>query len=363
MPPSRPSFWTVWTGDRPGGGPVLCLTSGRVSHKERQGVVIKNVSADEILTVLKQRRRPYHDGYLAMYSSWLGGIVTDPLLMLHPVDDHLVHRGDGVFETMKCVAGGIYNLHAHLDRLEHSAQAMHLPLPRTREELVELLVETTRAGGESDAVVRLFISRGPGSFGVNPYESIGAQVVVVTTRLGRAFMDLHPEGAVVRSSRVPAKPASYAGIKNCNYHPNVLMAREAVDTGSDFVVSYDEHGRLAESATENVGIVDALGALCFPSLDGILPGTTMLRVCELARTLVNEGALRGVAFCGITRDDVRNAREMLVVGTTRNVIAVREYDGAPVGAGVPGPVWRGLSALLDEDMHGNPRMRTEVFER
>jgi branched-subunit amino acid aminotransferase/4-amino-4-deoxychorismate lyase len=323
--------------------------------------VIRTLSADDILTALQQRRRPYHEGYLAMYSSWLGGIVTDPVWMLHPVDDHLVHRGDGVFETMKCMAGGIYNLHAHLDRLEHSAHAVHLPLPRTREELVRLMVDTVRAGGEPDAVVRLFISRGPGSFGVNPYESIGAQVMVIVTRLGRPFMELHPGGAVVRGSSVPAKQPTYAGIKNCNYFPNVLMAREAVDTGSDFVVSYDENGFLAESATENAGIIDAGGELCFPALQGILPGTTMLRVCELARQLVDQKLLPGVVLRNITRQNVLDAREMLIVGTTRNVIAVREYEEAPIGKGTPGPIWSELSALLHEDMLRNPRMRTEVF--
>ena len=44
----------------------------------------------------------YHRNYFAMYSSVLDGIATDPALMLVPVDDHLVHRGDGIFEALKC---------------------------------------------------------------------------------------------------------------------------------------------------------------------------------------------------------------------------------------------------------------------
>jgi len=38
-------------------------------------------------------RRPFHEDYFAMYSSIHGGVVTDPVLMTLPVDDHLVHRG------------------------------------------------------------------------------------------------------------------------------------------------------------------------------------------------------------------------------------------------------------------------------
>ena len=57
------------------------------------------------------RNRPaYHAGYYAMYSSWWNAITTDPNLMVVPVDDHMVHRGDGLFETFKCVDGAIYNL-------------------------------------------------------------------------------------------------------------------------------------------------------------------------------------------------------------------------------------------------------------
>jgi branched-subunit amino acid aminotransferase/4-amino-4-deoxychorismate lyase len=319
------------------------------------------LNAQDVLNALNDRRQPYHDSYLAMYSSWLGGVVTDPVLMLHPIDDHLVHRGDGVFETMKCVAGGIYNLQAHLDRLDHSALAVHLESPMDRDSLVQTIIETVRAGGNPDSAVRLFLSRGPGSFGVNPYESIGAQLVVVATTLGLPFMQKHPEGAHVKSSSIPAKPARYAGIKNCNYHPNVLMSREAVDLGTDFVASYDESGFLAEGATENIGIVDSAGSLTFPDLEGILSGTTMMRVCELAQTLVACGDLSGVVFRHISRDEIFAAREVLIVGTTRNVTAVRKYDDTVIGDGTPGPVWKALSERLEEDIRHNVELRTEVF--
>ena len=62
-------------------------------------------------------RQPYQNTYFAMYSSVYGGVVTDPRLMLLPIDDHMVHRGDGVFEAFKAIDGNIYNLNAHLDRL------------------------------------------------------------------------------------------------------------------------------------------------------------------------------------------------------------------------------------------------------
>ena len=66
------------------------------------------LSAADVHERLAARRPAWAANYHAMYSSVFGGIVTDPALMLVPADDHVVHRGDGVFETLKCVGGAVY---------------------------------------------------------------------------------------------------------------------------------------------------------------------------------------------------------------------------------------------------------------
>jgi branched-subunit amino acid aminotransferase/4-amino-4-deoxychorismate lyase len=88
----------------------------------------------------------------------------------------------------------------------------------------------------------------------------------------------------------------------------------------------------------------------------------MLRVAELARDLVREGTLGGVEFRPVPAAELQHAAEMLVVGTTRDVIAVREFDGRPVGDGKPGPVWKLLSERLNHDMHHNAALRTLVWD-
>ena len=299
--------------------------------------------------------------YLAMYSSVYDGIVTDTALMAVPIDDHMVHRGDGVFETMKCVDGSVYNMAAHLDRLEESAATVALELPVASGVLGDLIVQTVQAGGEPNCVVRVLASRGPGSFGVNPYDNCTPQLYIVVTRLGQPFMTLHPEGATLRTSSIQAKPPFLAGTKSCNYLPNVLMQKESVDLGTDFVVSFDENGFMAEGPTENVGIVSPEGELLFPALTGILSGTTMVRVVDLAGQLVDSGDLKAVDYRDISGEDVQNAAEILIVGTTRNVIAVREYDGKPVGTGSPGPVGKKLGELLLNDIATNEEILTRAF--
>jgi branched-subunit amino acid aminotransferase/4-amino-4-deoxychorismate lyase len=306
-------------------------------------------------------RRPFHDKYFAMYSSIYGGITTDPVLMLLPIDDHMVHRGDGIFEVFKCVNGNLYNLAAHMARLRRAATALSFKLPGGIRGIGRKVIETVRAGGHPDCCVHLYVSRGPGGFSVNPHECARPQLYIVVTNLSKPFMDLHPGGAVVRTSSVVSKPAFYAGVKSCNYLPNVLMKKEAVDLGVDFVVSFDDRGCLAEGPTENIGIVTANKELLFPTLDCILAGTTMLRVLELAQKLVRTGELRKAGLAHIPRKEVIRAPEMLIVGTTPNVAMVRKFDGKPIGNGKPGPIFRKLAALLRDDIRTNRKMLTPVF--
>jgi len=306
-------------------------------------------------------RRPHQQGYFAMYSSLYGGIVTDPALMLLPIDDHMVHRGDGIFEALKSVNGSLYNLEGHIDRLEQSGKALSLSLPVSRQALKDTVVETMRAAGKPDCTIRIYVSRGPGSFGVNPYDCPSSQLYVVVTSVGTPFMALHPQGGRVRTSLVAAKPAAMSHIKNCNYAPNVLMKKEAVDAGVDFTAGFDENGFLTEGAIENMGIVTADRRLLFPKLDRILAGTTMLRVIELARSLVPAGALTRVSFADISREDIRAAAEYIITGTTLNVVAGVEFDGSPIGTGKPGPIHAALTALLDRDMRENQALLTKVL--
>ena len=306
-------------------------------------------------------RRPYQAGYFAMYSSLYDGVVTDPLLMTLPLDDHMVHRGDGIFEAFKAVEGSIYNLKGHLERLANSARGLSLTVAWSFEEIERIVVETVKVGGRPDCMIRVFVSRGPGGFGVNPYECPASQLYVMVTALGTPFMQLHPEGARLKTSVVPAKTAEMANIKNCNYAPNVLMKKEAVDAKVDFTIGFDENGYLTEGSTENLGIVTRDGRLLFPHLDRILTGTTMLRAMELAKALIGKGILKSVAFADITHADMLAAAEVVVAGTTINIASAVELDGKPIADGKPGPVAAALDELLRRDMRENQGLLTKVF--
>ena len=126
------------------------------------------LQADEVLDRLRALRTRQPVRYWAFYSSQLGGIVTDPALMVIPFDDHMVHRGHGVFDTAAIVDGKIYDLEAHLDRFVRSAATSRLTLPCAREEMRDVIARTAAASGKRDGSIRYWISAGPGSLGLPP---------------------------------------------------------------------------------------------------------------------------------------------------------------------------------------------------
>src|SRR5215831_14385195 len=253
---------------------------------------LRNLTADEVLAQLRALRSRQPVKYWAFYSSQLGGIVTDPALMIVPFDDHMVHRGHGIFDTAAIEAGKIYDLEAHLDRFIRSAQNSKLKLP-SRDEMRDIIVRTAAASGKRDASIRYWASAGPGSLGLAP--AAGAEPgFFVMISAGLSYPETwYTQGLRVMTTTYPIKPPLYAVTKSVNYLPNILMQMEAQEAGLDNGIFVDEDGNVGESSNMNVAFVGADGVLVHPKFDHILSGCTSLRLLELARRLEG-GLLRGV---------------------------------------------------------------------
>lgn len=313
-------------------------------------MAIPVINEKQALENIFAQKNPFFDEYYAFYSSWLGGIVKNPRMMLLPIDDHMVHRGDGVFEAMKAVARSVYLMDEHLQRLFTSAEKIALTSPLTPDAMKAVILDTLRVANQPEAVVRLYLSRGPGSFSANPYDSIGPQLYIVITQLRPPSAEKYTHGVVIGKSDIPIKSSWMAQIKSCNYLPNVLMKKEAVDRRLDFVIGVDEKGDITESATENMMIVDLHGTLIHPPLDCILKGTTMMRACELAHENGMETKVSSISI-----QDVQSAREVMITGTTLNILPVVKFEHDPIGHGKPGPIAKQLQAWMLQDIASGKR--------
>jgi 4-amino-4-deoxychorismate lyase len=317
---------------------------------------LRILSPTDVIDQLQALRAKQPVKYTAFYSSQLGGVVTDPALMVIPFDDHMVHRGHGIFDTAGIVNGRIYDLDAHLDRFIKSAERSKLKLPGTRDEMREIIIKTTAASGRRDGSIRYWLSSGPGSLDLMP--AAGAEPgFFVMIFPGLVYPDKwKTEGVRVMTTTYPIKPPLYAITKTTNYLPNVLMQMEAKEKGFDNGVFIDHDGHVGESSNMNVAFVTHDGVMVHPRFDHILSGCTSQRLLELARTLVDRGALKDVKVDHVSMQDAIAAKEMLLIGSSVKVAGIVQWDSHTIGNGKPGPVAAALLDLLEADMRSGDRL-------
>src|SRR6266536_2627687 len=306
-------------------------------------------SADDALRRLHQTVHSKANNFYAMYSSVLGGIVTDPALMVLPLDDHMVHRGHAVFDTATLTHGMLYQLDPHLDRLSESADGARIPSPFPRERLRQIILETAAASGRREGSVRYWLSAGPGGYGLGPAECVGSSFYVIVFKQEAYPESYYQQGIKLITSQVPIKPPLFARIKSTNYLPNVLVVVEAKDRGADNGVFIDQRGMVAESSNMNVAFVTQDRVLRHPSFDAILSGITIQRMLELAERLVTQGDLKEIRLADISVSEGRQAAEMMLIGSSIKVAPVVQWDGQPIGDGKPGPITKKLLQLWEED--------------
>ena len=294
--------------------------------------------------------RPGEENFLAFYDHRLQAIFTNPRLLLIPLDDHLVHRGDGVFEALRFEDGAIYQLEEHLRRLERSAGAIGLALPVSPTELDSLIRQVCLASGLVQGNALVFVGRGPGGFTLDTRECPHPSLYIVAKRFAPKPDSFWSTGVSAVRTRIPAKQGWMSQIKSVNYLPNVLMKKDAVEQGADYPLCFDADGFLAEGSTENAVLVDRDGVFVVPELKNALMGTTLKRAMSLA-----EGFMP-VATRPVPESELHDCREIILLGTSIDAVGVVRYNGRVVGAGVPGPVSLRLRELLvaDRKAHAQP---------
>ena len=322
-----------------------------VSH-----INLEVLGADDVVARFRALRTRQPVKYFAFYSSQLGGIVTDPALMVLPFDDHMVHRGHGIFDTAGLVNGKIYDLEAHLDRFLLSAERSKLRISPSREEMRDIIVKTTAVSGKREGSIRYWLSSGPGSLELSPAAGSEPGFFVMVFG-GLTYPERWlTEGARVMTTTYPIKAPIYAITKATNYLPNVLMQMEAKEAGFDNGVFIDAEGHVGESSNMNVAFVTKDGVLAHPKFDHILAGCTSLRLLELAEALREQGLVKAIEVRHVPVAEARASREMLLMGSSVKVAPIVQWDDRPIGDGKPGPVAKALLGLLEEDMRSSDRL-------
>jgi branched-chain amino acid aminotransferase len=255
------------------------------------------------------------------------------------VFDHGLLYGDGVFEGIRAYHGRVFKLREHIDRLFYSAKAILLNIPMSHAHIMRAVVEACRINKIRDGYIRLVVTRGVGTLGLNPNRCKNPSVIIIADKIQLYPPALYQKGMeivtvpTVRSLHSALNPA----IKSLNYLNNILAKIEATHAGCEEAVMLNAEGYVAECTGDNLFIVKKGELLTPPLSAGALYGITRGVVMELAE---EEGL--AVSEPNLTRYDLFNADECFLTGTGAEIVPVVKIDGRVIGAGKPGPITRKL---------------------
>jgi branched-chain amino acid aminotransferase len=258
------------------------------------------------------------------------------------VYDHGLLYGDGIFEGIRAYDGVVFKLKEHIDRLYCSAHAIMLQIPLTRDEMIEIVLETLRKNSLKDSYIRLVVTRGAGDLGLNPKKCLKPTIIVITDTIALHKGEAKEKGVTAMLSWVKRDPvdATSHEIKSLNYLNSILAKIEANISGVDEAICLDKNGFVCEGVAENIFIIKNGKLFTPPSYTGALQGITAEAVMELARKLGYE-----VIEKNITPYELFNAEEVFFTGTAAEIIPVKEINKRTIGNGMPGSITK---KLMDE---------------
>jgi branched-chain amino acid aminotransferase len=255
------------------------------------------------------------------------------------VFDHGLLYGDGVFEGIRAYNGRVFKLREHIDRLFSSAKSILLTIPMGHAEIMRATVETCRKNKIRDGYIRLVVTRGVGTLGLNPNRCKRGSVIIIAGKI-----QLYPPALYQRGMEIVTVPttrnlnsALSPAIKSLNYLNNIMAKIEANNAGCEEAIMLNAEGYVAECTGDNVFIVKDGHVYTPPLSAGALYGITRRVVMEIA-----EESGYPVSAPNLTRYDLFTADECFLTGTGAEIVPIVKIDGRVIGNGKPGPVTQKL---------------------
>ena len=257
-----------------------------------------------------------------------------------PVLDRGFIFGDGVYEVIPVYSRHAFRLKEHLRRLQASLDAIRLPNPHDAPEWTGLVRRLIELNEPEDQSLYLHVTRGVAKRdhafpkGVPPTVFLMSNPLVIPPR-------------VQVDQGVCAITASdnrwlRCDIKAIALLPNVLLRQQAVDAGCVETILIRD-GTMTEGAASNIFVLSDGVLLAPPKNHLMLPGITYDVILELAAA---DGIRHEVRE--VPDHELRNAEEVWLTSSTREVLAITQLDGKAIGGGKPGPLFRRMYTLYQE---------------
>jgi branched-chain amino acid aminotransferase len=283
---------------------------------------------------------------------WLDDKLVDEADAKISVFDHGLLYGDGVFEGIRVYNSRIFELDAHIKRLYESAKVIRLEIPMEKKKLISAVEKTVEANGVIDGYIRLVVTRGVGTLGLNPFVCENSRIFIIADNIQLYPEELYEKGMrVISATTVRNHPLALPPqVKSLNYLNNILAKIEALDNNVPEAVMYNHEGYVAEATGDNVFIVRN-GVIYTPPVEaGSLEGITRAVVIRLAKK-----EKLAVVEKNLTKVDLYICDEFFLTGTAAEVIGVVEIDGRVIGDGKPGPITKLLRKNFFKYAHGKEK--------
>ena len=270
---------------------------------------------------------------------WMDGKLVPRAEARVSVYDHGLLYGDGVFEGLRIYNGRVLKMRTHLERLLDSARSIYLSIPYTIEQLEAAVRETMRCNERVNGYIRLIVTRGIGSLGVNPLQCTNPCTIIIIDDIEVYPPAAYENGlAIISAATVQKHPGSLSPrVKSLNYLTNMMAKLEALNAGAEEAVMFNAQGFVTECVGDNIFTVKTQqGELIIntpPAHAGLLEGVTMNLVIGMATDMGYD-----VRREDMSRHDLYVADEIFLTGTGAEVVPVVKIDGRPVGDGKPGEV-------------------------
>lgn len=268
-----------------------------------------------------------------------GQFVPEADASISPLDRGFVFA-DGIYEVIPVYQGRPFRLDDHLQRLDHSLDAIRLKQPFEHSKWKEILIDLIEKNGGGDLSIYLQITRGVASRDHAFPANTSPTVFAMTNPLKPLPQEILNEGvAAICLEDIRWK---YCHIKSVALLPNILLRQEAVDKGAMEAILIRD-GKVTEGAASNVFTVIDNRLVTPPKGPYLLPGITRDVVLELAE---RHGIVAQEADISLT--DLQNADEIWLTSSTREIVPVTRLDGKPVQSGHPGPLWAQITQIYQQ---------------
>ena len=253
--------------------------------------------------------------------------------------------GDGIYEVIPSYAGRCVGLLPHLQRMESGLRAIGMPMPMDFAAFTALIDRLIADNGRGNLGIYIHVSRGTDTKRQHAYPKNVPQTVF-------AFAFEIPAEPVADKSRVKTfKVCSTQDlrwqrchIKSTSLLGNVMHFQQSQDTGNHETILFNQDGYLTEASACNVFVVKNNKIMTPPLDHQLLPGITR----QLLLSIIRQHSNLEVSEQAIYIDEVRQADEIWLTSSSKEIAPVIELDGKPVGDGRVGDMWLAAQRLFSQ---------------